>query len=204
MCSVEPWGENFMSNKFFKVIFASFLSIGLIGQTSAAMISGLVEGEIYQDSMNTSLLWEYYGFYDQSKGPNFLITNGVIPVNGLKAAVDLFPELAGFDIALAAFGSQLVFDDNLENGTGIVNHLAWYQRYEDSTDKLKEDLIANQAGDDTYDAKGDASAYIIDRNNKPDTLINYVFKAVKVPEPSTLAIIVLALCGLGARRFKRA
>jgi hypothetical protein len=193
-----------MSNKFFKVIFASVLSIGLIGQTSAAMISGLVEGEIYQDSVNTSLLWKYHGFYDQSKGPNFLVTDGVIPVNGLEAAVDLFPELAGFDIAVASFVSQEGFDISIENDLGIVNHLAWYQSYEDSTDRLEEDLTANQAGDGTYDAVGDASAYIIDRNNTPDTLINYVFKAVEVPEPSTLAIIVLALCGLGASRFKRA
>jgi hypothetical protein len=155
-----------MNNKFFKVIFASVLSIGLIGQTSAAMISGLVEGEIYQDSVNTSLLWKYHGFYDQSKGPNFLVTDGVIPVNGLEAAVELFPELAGFDIAVASFGSQSEFDYNIENDLGIVNHLAWYQRYEDSTDRLEEDLTANQAGDGTYDAVGDASAYIIDRNNK--------------------------------------
>ena len=53
-----------------------------------------------------------------------------------------------------------------------------------------------------YDADGDISAFVNDRAVSSYNL-NYVFKAVEVPEPFTLSMFALALCGLGARRFKK-
>jgi hypothetical protein len=197
--------ENFMSGRFFKVVCAAVLSIGLIGQANAGLITGLVEGEIYEDTLTPGLMWEYVGEFDLADAPDWL-TDGIeshTPVNGLAAAVlaGNYPELFGMDIAVAALGGTSNIDST--GNSVIVNHMAWYSRYNNSLVTLAEDVTANNSGGTLYDAKGDVSAYVLDENVSPNSFVNYVFKAVEVPEPSTLAIFALALCALGARKLKR-
>ncbi|AGH47441.1 PEP-CTERM sorting domain-containing protein [Paraglaciecola psychrophila] len=194
-----------MSGRFFKVICAAVLSIGLIGQTNAGLITGLVQGQIYGDTLTTDLLWEYVGEFDLADAPDWL-TNGNeshTPVNGLAAAVlaENYPELFGIQIAVAALGGTSNIDST--GNSVIVNHMAWYSRYANSLVTLAEDVTANNSGTTLFDDDGDVSAFVLDENIGAGTYVNYVFKAVEVPEPSTTAIFALALLGLGVRKLKR-
>jgi len=207
--------ENFMSGKFFKVICAAILSIGLAGQSNAGIIY-FQEGEIYSDGKD---LWEYVGYFDlkndDSKDDKAL--------NGLEAAMEIF-SVAGDkveDFALSAFWEDkneygVITEDEINNEKmydaqdsllfADVNHKAWYDSYSSSPGlKIElEDTLANVNGDanDAYE-QGDFSAYVSDRAAQGFN-INYVFKrTTQLPEPSTLAIFSLALLCLGARRFKR-
>ena len=194
-----------MSGRFFKVICAAVLSIGLVGQANAGLITGLVKGQIYGDTLTPGLLWEYVGEFDLADAPDWLTndTESHTPVNGLAAAVlaENYPELFGMQIALAAIEGTSNIDSTGNNV--IVNHEAWYSRYGSSLVTLKEDVVADPDGSGLYDNSGDVSAFVLDENIISETYINYVFKAVEVPEPSTIAIFALALCALGARKLKR-
>ena len=193
-----------MNIRFFKVICAAVLSIGLLGQANA----GLILGGIYEDG--AGLKWEYIGEFNLGDGPDW---NGndadgtnAPAKNGLEWAAVLFASLE--QLAVAAF-AEGELDGLLSTGTEVVNHKAWYDTYGSFQDRLdrpeiyreSESLTVNVGGNpNLYDFKGDASAFVRDRAN---TRINYVFKAVEVPEPFTLAIFSLALLGLGVRKLKR-
>jgi hypothetical protein len=201
-----------MSSKFLKIIFATVLSVGLVGQSNA----GLIVGENYTDADN--VLWAYVGQYDLISGPAW---GGVIsgdkfdnatPYNGLEAAV-----AAGIisgpleDIAISAFERLFQFFDlpNINAGAQIVNHSAWYDGSQAAIAMFSENIIADGDGDGYYtqgtfpNGQTDRSAWVLDRGGNPGTYINYVFKRVSVPEPSTFAIFTLALLGLGARQLKK-
>jgi hypothetical protein len=194
-----------MSSRFFKVICAVVLSVGLVGQANAGLITGLVQGQIYGDTLTPGLLWEYVGEFDLADAPDWLTDGDEShnPVNGLAAAVldENYPELFGMQIAVAALGGTSNIDST--GNSVIVNHMAWYSRYGSSLVTLSEDVTANNSGSTLFDDIGDVSAFVLDQNITAGTYINYVFKAVEVPEPSTLAIFALALLGLGARKLKR-
>ena len=215
--------ENFISNKFFKVIFAAVLSIGLIGQANAVLISNepyFVIGENYTDA--DGKLWEYINFFDlDSHGFDARDASGLLKpqlYNGLEAALEFLGVDAGSlqDYALSAFdidtsNTGVITIHEIDNIAGIdpnhadVNHMAWYDTFGGSVGLtiLGESEATNLGGDpDKYDFDGDISAYVDDRAVFNYNL-NYIFKAVEVPEPSTFAIFALALCGLGARRFKK-
>jgi len=129
------------------------------------------------------------------------------PLNGLEAAADFFNDYTS-EFAISVFAPNVDAEDvdsiipsiiDIVAGAPVVNHTAWYVQYESFVTQDDEDATAN-AGEPGYSEIGDISAITNDRN---DSQTNYVFKAVEVPEPSTLAIFSLALFALGARRFKK-
>jgi hypothetical protein len=202
--------ENFMSGGFFKVICAAVLSIGLIGQANA----GLILGGIYKDGAGFE--WEYVGELDLGAGPQYNNANGdnvtenfAEAQNGLEAASSLY-QLPMVDLALAAHSMTPAEFSAIKIGDDLVNHKAWYDFFwndfndggRPSVKRDDEDLVADSGSDGLYNSNGDVSAYVSDRVLKGE-VISYVFKAVEVPEPSTLAIFALALCALGARKLKR-
>jgi hypothetical protein len=210
-----------MSSKFFKVIFAAVLSIGLIGQANASVIY-FQEGTNYSDSDGT--LWEYIGFFDLN-AQSTLAPEDQKALTGLEAALALFPAAGDTvgDFAISAFITDSLINSpiNPEGALGAiteaeieleklnsgneyadVNNLAWYDIFQGELSINPEDTTANVVGGPTYD-DGDSSAFVSDRSAAGVNL-NYVFiRATDVPEPSTLAIFALALFGLGARRLKR-
>ena len=112
--------------------------------------------------------------------------------------------LNGIQVAEALFGSLidgLYATSTVEN---LVNRLSWYDAYQDTT-REASDSIAADFGANLYSEAGDLSAYIQDRSYLDGVTdrINYVFKSVSVPAPSSLAVFALALCVFGARRLKR-
>ena len=213
-----------MSRKFFKIIFAAVLSIGLVSQANATIIVSnpngayFVQGENYTDSFNN--LWEYIGFYDLADGLS--ANDDPMIFTGKTAAIEALNVSGPLeDIAVSAF----IFDANqgeltrgqFENdrsdafnydGTIIydVNFSAWYDFFTGSIAIKSEEFVSDVGSDNKYSAVGDASAYVVDRttNMTPQVNLNYVFKRViEVPEPSTIALFALAICGLAIRRIKR-
>jgi hypothetical protein len=190
-----------MSSKFLKVIFAAALSVGLIGQANAAMI--------YVSDAN-GILWEKVGSYDLADGALWsgvdltLQTDNAKPLNGIQAAEQIFGVLGSNEV----YAISTQFD--------LVDYQAFYDVYGGSNGaKLGESIDADVNNDGSYNV-GDSSAYINDSTARfrdlassfpgpgYSPLLNYVFKrTVDVPEPSTLAIFVLALLGLGVRQLKR-
>lgn len=204
-----------MNIKFLNVVLALLLSTCLLSQANANLIVSdpyFIVGDNYTDSDNIE--WEYLGFFDLADGPAKSATP--TPSNGLEAALALFGDVGDSlqDFALSAFDMDTSASGEI---TGVeigvlvsgnpshtdVTHTAWYDTFDDTPGVhiTGEAETANNAGGLTYDANGDISAYVGDRAVAEFNL-NYVFKAVDVPEPSTLALFVLALFGLGVRRLK--
>ena len=115
-----------MSSKFLKVIFAAIMSIGLIGQANAVLITG----DTLQDANGVD--WIYIGSYNLADGPDWDDADGSCyingadqntcwgdnanPVNGIEAAAMLF-----------ALGANEVFATSTV--TTSVDHLAYYDEY---------------------------------------------------------------------------
>jgi len=183
-----------MNIRFFKVICAAVLSIGLVGQANAGLITGLVKGDIYEDTLTPGLLWEYVGEFDLLDLPAFDINNLARAFDGLDAAA--FRYGLG-QLALAAYDN----DQSVANGDAVVNHSAFYEIIGQGVSILGEDISLPGGADKLYNHSGDRSAFVWD--SAEVSYINYVFKAVEVPEPSTLAIFSLAILGFGVRKLKR-
>jgi hypothetical protein len=212
-----------MSIKFPPIVLACSLSIGLLGQANAVPIVSepyFVIGKNYTDA--DGKLWKYINFFDLDSNGLDARDKGVFLMpqlyNGLEAALK-FLGVDGDslqDYALSAFNidtnqsDQITTDEidfiaDLDPNHADVNHMAWYDTFGGSVGLtiLGESEDTNVGGGtNLYDADGDISAFVNDRAVYNYNL-NYVFKAVEVPEPFTLAMFALALCGLGARRFKK-
>jgi hypothetical protein len=192
----------------------------LVGQANAITISYFEEGKNYTDADGN--LWEYVGAFDVGAGPQYIDANnnGIedvgdqfpAPLNGLEAAVSLgFGSLENLAISAFIFdvGNGLISVDEFEGMEASynvdiveVNLKSWYDGFGNAVGILGQDVLADVNNDGKYTAGTDKSAYVKDRSVVGD-YTNYVFKSVNVPEPSTLAIFTLALCGLGVRRLKR-
>jgi len=184
--------------------------------------AGLIEETIYTDSDGVE--WIYFGSFVTNDGPvwsdaqlwndengNSAYGDIAGAVNGLEAAAIIFG-LDINDIALSAYGGginangEVYLDPDTDDLTQIaeyapiVNHDAWYVQVSGPVVLDDEDAASDDNGDGVYSEAGDQSAYVNDRS---DVQTTYVFKAVEVPEPSTLAIFSLALFALSTRRFKK-
>ena len=164
--------------------------------------ASLIVGDLYFD--NNGIQWEYVGSFDLADGPDMFTQTNITPYNGIEAAELNFGALsAGQSYALSSnFESSY-----LDIADFIVDHNAWYDSYNSPTGVhvRGESITANNAGGLAYDAIGDYSAFVWDRAF-PGDVFNHVFKSFTVntvvSEPSTIAIFVLALMGLTARRLK--
>jgi hypothetical protein len=196
-----------MSSKFLYLVMFVVLSTGLLSRANAT----LIVGEYYKDGAGVN--WEYVGSFDLAAGPLWFDANGdgtpgdiVTPLNGLDAASLLFG-LPSRDLALAAFAGSIsevaAYVGSIVTGDNVVNHLAWYDGFGVAVTRLAENVDADTNNDNIYTQGADVSAYVDDRASVGD-YENFVFKAVDIPEPSTLAIFALALFGLAARRVKKA
>ncbi|WP_085299800.1 PEP-CTERM sorting domain-containing protein [Cognaticolwellia mytili] len=181
-----------MSSKIIKLLLIVFFSISVMSTANA----GLIVGDLYAD--DAGIQWEYVGFFDLADGPD-AFGIGPIPTsyNGVDAAVFLFPELLSDQVAISS------------NDTGIVNHQAWYDTYLGFLvgafgiiEKHESVSVTLNNVNGLYDEIGDTSAFVNDRSPAGDN-INYVFKLVSVPEPSSIAIFGFALIAFSVRRFKK-
>jgi hypothetical protein len=188
-----------MNSKIINVVLVCLFDLCIAGKANA----GLIVGELYEDTEESGLFWEYVGSFDLASGENW---STATPYNGLEAAVINF----GGDIsqyAIAAYrGGTLEKEPqeigDSEIGDRIVNHLAWYDGSATNQSIRSESILVDQNGNGIYDRDSDYSAFVNDRAGE-GLKINYVFKVASVPEPSTLAIFMLALAGLTTRHFKK-
>jgi hypothetical protein len=189
-----------MSGRFFKVICAAVLSIGLVGQANAIFIVG----DTLQDSAGVD--WTYLGFYNLADGPNWDDADGSCDVNGADQSTcwgDYARPLNGIEAAELLFilGANEVFA--ISTVLTSVDHLAFYDEFAGSVATKKvESFKADADNDNLYNTAGDASAFIKDR--AASDIANHVFKrAIDVPAPASLAIFAFGLLLLGARKLKR-
>lgn len=186
-----------MSTKFFKIIVAVALTIGLAGQVNANLIVGDVRAD--DDGVN----WSFVDSFILGHGPDWEDADGSCRVNGADQQTcwgDYAMPLNGIEAAkfLFGLGANEIFATSTINTS--VDHLAFYDEFEGSyAVKKGEAFKADVNNDGLYSTFGDASAYINDRAG--DELVNYVFKRIQdVPEPSIWAFFVLAFCAFRVRK----
>jgi hypothetical protein len=188
-----------MSDRFFKVICAIVLSIGLVGQANANLIS---VGDIRTDA--NGIEWSYVDSYILRDGPKTDDNDRSCDVKGADTDTchgDTAKTLNGIEAAelLFVLGANEIFA--ISTKSEFVDHLAYYDVFAGGKSSLGESITADIDGDGIYGTKGDRSAYIHDQGGADRE--NLVFKRVLVSEPYTLAFFALALCAMGVRRLKQ-
>ena len=104
----------------------------------------------------------------------------------------------------------------ISTADAFVNHLAWYDGWGQvqhlnnggSNVGLAEDLNEDVGGDGynyVGNGQGDWSAYVHDHAGSAVTSDNFVFtRSVNVPEPGSIALMLLGVAAIGAARRKQA
>ena len=205
-----------MSSKILNIVLFCFLSLSIANKANAGL---LVVGDLYEDSLQSGLYWEYVGSFDLTDVSVQVGTPSSL--NGIQAALLHFSGLTANEIAL----STNIESDYANIEDFLVNHQAFYDTYNGGAlgvsgivEKVENILPTDFNGNTFYDSLGDLSANVHDRassrdeidflkdlgiTNLPALYVNHVFKSVSVPEPSTLAIFTLAIIGLMmSRRLK--
>lgn len=181
-----------MNIKFLKIALTAIV----LFSSSIANAGILTVGDIVSDASGEN--WQYVGLYDMASGPLYYDANG----DGVED--DPAPIYTGISAAEANFGilglNEYYAISTLENE---VNHLAWYDSFGSFYETKGEDYNADAGNDGLYSQLGDSSAWVQDKAEFGDTQINYVFKSVGVPEPSSIAIFSLALLAFSRRLLKK-
>jgi len=181
-----------MNFKFLNIALAGFVMLS----SSIANAGLLTVGDIVSDA--DGINWEYVGLYDMATGPLYYDANG----DGVED--DPAPIYTGISAAEANFGTlalnQFYAISTLETA---VSHQAWYDSFNSFYATKAEDFLSDAGDDDVYSQQGDFSAWVQDKAEFGENQINFVFKSIDVPEPSTFAIFSLALLAFGRRFLKK-
>jgi hypothetical protein len=180
-----------MNIKFLNIVLAAFVFLS----SSIANAGILTVGDIVSDASGEN--WQYVGLYDMASGPDFEDANG----DGVFG--DYAPTYTGISAAEVNFG-VLGLNESYAISTveTEVNHKAWYDSFNSFYKVRDEDYKADTGNDGIYSQFGDSSAWVLDKALFGDNQVNYVFKSVNVPEPSSIAILSLSLLAFSRRFLK--